>query len=77
MHYSPKPAPHDGLTARDAAKMLGIGQYRLWKSAACGLIKTINVPGFPIVFDRASVEAYAALVPPKQGPAKRKPAALA
>lgn len=70
---APKPIPGT-ITPTAAAALLGWSPYRIWKSAAAGTIKVVRKPGYPLLFDRASVETAAAELRPKpSGKGKRRP----
>jgi hypothetical protein len=69
----PTRLPAGTCTAAEAGAILRCSPFLLWKWAATGHIKYVDIPGFADLFDRKSVEAHAARMtaanplPPKRG----------
>lgn len=56
-----KTDPPPGLiTSSEAAKLAGVGRFRCWQLAAVGEMKAVQLPGYPLYLDEASVRAWAA-----------------
>lgn len=57
------------MTASEAARLAGIGRYRVWMLCAAGEMQAVQLAGYPLLVREESVRAWTA----KRGAAGTKP----